>query len=76
MLKFEINIAGMLIYFLYGIHHSKMEDLSSSYSVLMTSSEAVKEKWGSTTRTNLKQTLFKRKASGDRRAIIDGEDSD
>lgn len=66
----------MLIYFLYGIHHSKMEDLSSSYSVLMTSSEAVKEKWGSTTRTNLKQTLFKRKASGDRRAIIDGEDSD
>ncbi|XP_044759781.1 cationic amino acid transporter 4 [Coccinella septempunctata] len=69
-------VLGMLIYFLYGIHHSKMEDLSTSYSVLMTSSEAVKEKWGSTTRTNLKQTLFKRKASGDRRAIIDDEDSD
>ncbi|XP_045476944.1 cationic amino acid transporter 4 [Harmonia axyridis] len=69
-------VLGMLIYFLYGIHHSKMEDFNSSYSVLMTSSEAVKEKWGSTTRTNIKQTLFKRKASGDRRAIIDGEDSD
>nr|CAD7410097.1 unnamed protein product [Timema cristinae] len=37
---------GMLVYFLYGIHHSKESDQVSSYSVLMTSSEAGKEKWG------------------------------
>jgi len=38
---------GLLVYFLYGIHHSKESDPMSSYSVLMTSSEAGKGKWGS-----------------------------
>lgn len=38
----------MLVYFLYGIHHSKQgEYLSTSYS-LMTSSEATKKHFGST----------------------------
>lgn len=37
----------MLVYFLYGIHHSKESDTPSSYSILMTSSEAGKGKWGS-----------------------------
>ncbi|KAL3274702.1 hypothetical protein HHI36_016079 [Cryptolaemus montrouzieri] len=69
-------VLGMLIYFLYGIHHSKMEEVNSSYLVLMTSAEAVKGKWGSTTRTNLKNALFRRKSSADRKAIIDGEESD
>jgi hypothetical protein len=36
-----------LVYFLYGIHHSKESDTTSSYSILMKSSEAGKEKWGS-----------------------------
>lgn len=70
-------ILGMLVYFLYGIHHSKEGDSNSSYSILMTSSEAVKEKWGSTTRTiNIKGALTRRKTSiSDRGAIIDEEDS-
>ncbi|XP_069699086.1 cationic amino acid transporter 4 [Periplaneta americana] len=38
---------GLLVYFLYGIHHSKESDPMSSYSILMTSSEAGKGKWGS-----------------------------
>ncbi|PNF15823.1 hypothetical protein B7P43_G09896 [Cryptotermes secundus] len=38
---------GLLVYFLYGIHHSKESDPTSSYSILMTSSEAGKGKWGS-----------------------------
>lgn len=47
--RFFIWIAiGMLVYFLYGIHHSKQgEYLSTSYS-LMTSTEASKN-WGSST---------------------------
>ncbi|KAJ8939133.1 hypothetical protein NQ318_010888 [Aromia moschata] len=69
-------IIGMLVYFLYGIHHSKEGDISSSYSILMTSSEAVKEKWGATTKTNIKGVLTRRKSSsGDRNAIIDEEES-
>ncbi|XP_049860285.1 cationic amino acid transporter 4 isoform X1 [Schistocerca gregaria] len=42
---------GLLVYFLYGIHHSKESDHASSYSILMTSSEAGKIKWGSTYNT-------------------------
>jgi cationic amino acid transporter 4 len=42
-----VYISGLLVYFLYGIHHSKESDPLSSYSVLMTSSEAGKGKWGS-----------------------------
>ncbi|EFA08956.2 Cationic amino acid transporter 4-like Protein [Tribolium castaneum] len=69
-------ILGMLVYFLYGIHHSKEGEGNSSYSILMTSSEAVKEKWGSTTKTNFKGAFTRRKSSsGDRSAIIDEEES-
>ncbi|XP_057661076.1 cationic amino acid transporter 4 [Diorhabda carinulata] len=69
-------ILGMLVYFLYGIHHSKEGDSNSSYSILMTSSEAIKEKWGSTTRINIKGALTRRKTStSDRAAIIDEEDT-
>ncbi|KAL1137853.1 hypothetical protein AAG570_009549 [Ranatra chinensis] len=46
-LRFMIWMAlGLLVYFLYGIHHSKENDTSTSYSVLMTSSEAGKVQWG------------------------------
>lgn len=44
---------GMLIYFLYGIHHSKEGSLCTSYSMLITSNEATKNCWGSTARTAL-----------------------
>ncbi|KAJ8967384.1 hypothetical protein NQ317_018529 [Molorchus minor] len=66
---------SILLYFLYGIHHSKEGDSNLSYSILMTSSEAVKEKWGSTTRTNLKEALTRKKSpQGDRATIIDEEE--
>lgn len=65
----------MLVYFLYGIHHSKEGDIQSTYSMLMTSSEATKEKWGSTTKTNIKGVLNKRKvSSGDKNPILDDDD--
>lgn len=65
----------MLVYFLYGIHHSKEGETKSTYSMLMTSSEATKEKWGSTTKTNIKGVLTRRKSSTtDRNPILDEED--
>lgn len=64
----------MLVYFLYGIHHSKEGEANSSYSILMTSSEAVKgSKWGATTRT-VKGALTKRKGSAEDRSAILGEE--
>lgn len=71
-----IHFLGMLVYFLYGIHHSKEGEANSSYSILMTSSEAVKgSKWGATTTRTMKGTLTKRKASGeDRDAILADEE--
>ncbi|XP_030758734.1 cationic amino acid transporter 4 [Sitophilus oryzae] len=70
-------VIGMLVYFLYGIHHSKEGEGTSSYSILMTSSEAVKEKWGSTTRTNIKGLLTHRKAStGDKKTIVNEDEED
>ncbi|XP_022215369.2 cationic amino acid transporter 4 [Drosophila obscura] len=38
---------GLVVYFLYGIHHSNEGETCSSYSILMTSSEAGKLPWGS-----------------------------
>lgn len=70
----------MLVYFLYGIHNSKEGETMSSYSMLMTSSEAVKEKWGSTTRSNIniKGVLTRRKSAspGERNAIIGDEEEE
>lgn len=42
-------VIGMLVYFLYGIHHSKEGEVCSSYSMLLSSSEATKCHWGTTT---------------------------
>ncbi|KAF2898149.1 hypothetical protein ILUMI_08019 [Ignelater luminosus] len=68
-------IVGMLVYFLYGIHHSKEGENISTYSMLMTSSEAVKGKWGATTKSNIKAVLTQRKSINDERnAIIDEEE--
>ncbi|CAH0564535.1 unnamed protein product [Brassicogethes aeneus] len=69
-------IMGMLVYFLYGIHHSVEGENTSSYSILMTSSEAVKEKWGATTRTNIRGLVTRRRhSSNDRNAIMDDDES-
>eukprot|EP00099_Drosophila_melanogaster_P021893 NP_649219.1 uncharacterized protein Dmel_CG13248 [Drosophila melanogaster] len=38
---------GMVVYFLYGIRNSKEGEVCSSYSILMTTSEAGKVPWGS-----------------------------
>lgn len=68
---------GILIYFLYGIHHSKEGDLTSTYSILMTSSEAVKNKFGSTMKTNIHGVLTRRKSSSsDRNAILEDVDDE
>ncbi|KAI4456374.1 inner membrane transporter ygji-related [Holotrichia oblita] len=70
-------IIGILIYFLYGIHHSKEGDLTSTYSILMTSSEAVKNKFGSTMKTNIHGVLTRRKSSSsDRNAILEDVDDE
>nr|XP_033330259.1 cationic amino acid transporter 4 [Megalopta genalis] len=48
-------IAGMLIYFLYGIHYSKEAASPNSYSILMATSEAGRgARWGATLRVNQK----------------------
>lgn len=65
----------MLVYFLYGIHHSKEGETQSTYSMLMTSSEATKEKWGSTTTKSSTSILPKRKSSNaDRNPILDDDE--
>ncbi|KAH8350833.1 hypothetical protein KR067_000841 [Drosophila pandora] len=60
---------GMVVYFLYGIRNSKEGEVCSSYSILMTTSEAGKMAWGSfkgtngkkgTTSTTNKHTIFER----------------
>ncbi|XP_044728670.1 cationic amino acid transporter 4 [Chrysoperla carnea] len=69
-------IIGMLVYFLYGIHHSKESDPATTYSMLMTSSEAGKSQWGATTRTAIKGALMarKHKEAADKKPIIDEEE--
>ncbi|KAF5280463.1 hypothetical protein FQR65_LT03272 [Abscondita terminalis] len=65
-------IVGLLVYFLYGIHYSKEGESISTYSMLMASSEAVKEKWGATTKSKIQAALSKQKSSSEERhPIID-----
>ncbi|XP_014242275.1 cationic amino acid transporter 4 [Cimex lectularius] len=58
---------GLLVYFLYGIHHSKENDASNSYSVLLTSSEAGKIHWGAI-------SSIRRKHSTDTLPIVEQEE--
>ncbi|RZF40700.1 hypothetical protein LSTR_LSTR007991 [Laodelphax striatellus] len=47
-LRFVIWMAlGLLVYFLYGMHHSKENRAAGTYSVLLSPSESNKPKWGS-----------------------------
>lgn len=73
--SFLFFFLGMLVYFLYGIHHSKEGEMQSTYSMLMTSSEATKEKWGSTTKSSGSILINKRKSSNsDRNPILDDDE--
>lgn len=56
------------MYFLYGIHHSKENDTATSYSVLLTSSEAGKVKWGAITQPKRKSV------QEDTKPIVDEEE--
>lgn len=70
-----MKFLGVLVYFLYGIHHSKESDPTATYSMLMTSSEANKSAWGATTRSAVKG-VFSRKAqtSLDKKPIIEEDE--
>jgi len=55
----------MVVYFLYGIRNSKEGEVCSSYSILMTTSEAGKVPWGSFKgssggKKSSKHTIFER----------------
>jgi len=63
-----IHFIGLLIYFLYGIHHSKENDVTS-YSVLLSSSEAGKTPWGA-----INKSRKRVKTDDDRKPIIDNEE--
>jgi cationic amino acid transporter 4 len=91
VMEVEINFCtcfvGLLVYFLYGIHHSKESDSMTSYSILMTSSEAGKGKWGSMHSTGTVPILspseekapppmkpLKNISTDDKRPIVDEEE--
>ncbi|EDV97259.1 cationic amino acid transporter 4 [Drosophila grimshawi] len=71
---------GMVVYFLYGIRHSKEGEACSSYSILMTSSEAGKLNWGSFkgSRNTAKHTVLERfmgrSKLDDKKPIVEEED--
>ncbi|KAG8338016.1 hypothetical protein J6590_012567 [Homalodisca vitripennis] len=68
-MRFMIWMAfGLLVYFLYGIHHSKENDSATSYSVLLGSGSGGKMRWGSIGAPGT------RRASSDTRPIIDEEE--
>lgn len=85
-LRFFIWVSiGMLVYFLYGIHHSKEGEACSTYSMLMTSSEAAKSHWGSTvggrTGAGGKKSVFhglidSRKIVEDKKPIVEEDEEE
>lgn len=68
LIVFCASLTGLLIYFLYGIHHSKENDVTS-YSVLLSSSEAGKTTWGA-----LNKSRKRVKPEDDRMPIIGNEE--
>lgn len=70
-------VIGMLMYFCYGIHHSKEGTLGTSYSMLLTSNESVRTasggNWGATAKATFGK-LFARRRPEDKTSIIIEED--
>lgn len=64
----QLPYTGLLVYFLYGIHHSKENDTATSYSVLLTSSEAGKFRWGAITQPK------RRSIAEDTKPIVEEEE--
>lgn len=76
-LRFFIWIAiGMMVYFLYGIHHSKEGESGTSYSMLMTSSEASKGHWGSTAKAVIEKVMTKKAKKDDKMPIVDEDEEE
>ncbi|KAJ6647921.1 Cationic amino acid transporter 4 [Pseudolycoriella hygida] len=68
-------IIGMLVYFFYGIHHSKEGTLGTSYSMLLTTNENQKSYWSSTAKATINKMMGKViKKSEDKCAIVEDND--
>lgn len=68
-------IIGMLVYFFYGIHHSKEGSLGTSYSMLLTTNEPSKSYWSTTAKATINKMMGKViKKSEDKTAIVEDDD--
>lgn len=68
-------IIGMLVYFFYGIHHSREGTLGTSYSMLLTTNETNKSYWSSTAKATINRMMGRvYKKSEDKTAIVDDDD--
>lgn len=69
-------IIGMLVYFFYGIHHSKEGTLGTSYSILLTN-ETNKSYWSTTAKATINKMMGKvNKKSEDKTAIVEDDDDE
>lgn len=70
-------VIGMLMYFCYGIHHSKEATLDTSYSMLLNSSKVIRGNyWGVTAKSTISRIFSQgRQKSEDKTIIIEKEDS-
>ncbi|XP_037031589.1 cationic amino acid transporter 4 [Bradysia coprophila] len=70
-------IIGMLVYFFYGIHHSKEGTLGTSYSMLLTTNDTNKSYWSATAKTTINRMMEKvMRKSDDKTAIVDADDDE
>lgn len=68
-------IIGMLVYFFYGIHHSKEGTLGTSYSMLLATNENNKSYWSATAKATINKMMGKViKKSEDKTAIVEDDD--
>ncbi len=68
-------IIGMLVYFFYGIHHSKEGTLGTSYSMLLATNETNKSYWSATAKATINRMMGKViKKSEDKTAIVEDDE--